>query len=68
MCKEGWCVKLGLKEVAEGGGNYPKYLKRGWYRKEGRGNKDFKKGNKLGQGVGALKRRGAWSPLTNYVI
>ena len=57
MCKEGWCVKLGLKEVAEGGGNYPKYLKRGWNRKEGRGNKDFKKGNKLGQGVGALKRR-----------
>ena len=29
MCKEGWCVKLGLEEVAEGGGNYLKYLKRG---------------------------------------
>ena len=70
MCKEGWCVKLGLEEVTEGGGNYLKYLKRGWNRKEGRGNKDFKKGNKLGQGVGALKRRrgGGWSPLTNYVI
>ena len=26
--------------------------------KEGRGNKDFKKGGKLGQGVGALKGGG----------
>ena len=26
--------------------------------KIGEGNKDFKKGGKLGQGVGALKRRG----------
>ena len=33
-----------------------KYLKRGWNRKEGRGNKDFKKGDKLSQGVVALKR------------
>ena len=34
-----------------------------------RGNKDFKKGCKLDQGVGALKRgggRGVWNPLTNY--
>ena len=43
---------MGLRE---GGGNCRKYLKRGWNRKEGRGNKDFKKGSKLGQGVGALK-------------
>ena len=42
--------------MREGGGNCVKYLKRGWNRKEGRGNKDFKKGDKLGQGVGALKR------------
>ena len=41
------------------GGNCLKYLKRGWNRKEGRENKDFKKGGKLGQGVG-------WNPLTNY--
>ena len=41
----------------------------GWNRKEGRGNKDFKKGGvgKLGQAVGALKKRG-WNPLTNYDI
>ena len=35
-----------------------KYLKRGWNTKEGRANKDFKKGGKLGQGVGALKSGG----------
>ena len=47
-------------------GDCLKYLKRGWNRKEGRGNKDFKKGGgKLGQGVGDLKR-GSWNPLTNY--
>ena len=33
-------------------------LKRGWNRKEGRGSKDFEKGGKLGQGVGALKGGG----------
>ena len=38
----------------------------GWNRKEWRGNKDFKKGVKLGQG-GALKRQeGCWNPLTSY--
>ena len=44
-----------LREVR---GNCLKYLKRGWNRKEGRGNKVFKKGGggKLSQGVGALKR------------
>ena len=52
----------------EGGGrNRLKYLKRGWNRKEERGNKDFKKKGKLGQGVGALKE-GGWNPLTNYLI
>ena len=30
-----------------------KYLKKGWNRKEWRGNKNFKKWGKLGQGVGA---------------
>ena len=36
--------------------------------KRGEGNKDFKKGSKLGQGVGALKRGWGWgwNPLTNY--
>ena len=35
------------------GGDCLKYLKRGWNKKEGKGNKDFKKGGKLEQGVGA---------------
>ena len=35
--------------------NCLKYLKRGWNRKEWRGNKDLKKVGKLGQGMGALK-------------
>ena len=44
-------------KVGGGGGEFKKYHKRGWNRKEGRGNKDFKKrGGKLGQGVSALKR------------
>ena len=34
-----------------------------WNRKEGRGNKDFKKGDNLGQGVSALKRGEAGTPL-----
>ena len=52
----------------EGEGSCVNFLKRGWNRKVGRGNKDFKKGGggKLGQGVGALKR-GGWNPLMNYV-
>ena len=47
----------------EGGWNCLKYLKRGWNRKEGKGYKDFQKGGKVGQGVGALKRGGAGTPL-----
>ena len=42
------------------GGNCLKYLKMGWKRKEGRGNKDFKKG-------GQPLSTGSWNPLTNYV-
>ena len=52
--------------MCEGGENCLKHLKRGWNRKEGRANKDFKKRGKLGQGVGALKRE-SWNPLSNYV-
>ena len=62
--KVGWSDK-GRRGLSEGWGNCLKYLKRGWNRKEGRGNKDFKKRGKLGQEVGALKR-GGWNPLTNY--
>ena len=46
-------------ELREGGGNCLKYLERGWNRKEGSGNKDFKKGGgKLIQGVDTLKGGG----------
>ena len=49
-------------------GDCLKYLKKGWNSKEARGNKEFKNdgGGNLGQGVGALKRKGL-EPLTNYV-
>ena len=48
-------------------GDCLKYLKRGWNRKEGTGNKDLKNGGKLDQGMGALKR-GGWNPLPSYVV
>ena len=47
----------------EGGGNSLKYLKRGWNRKEGRGNKDFKKGGQAGSRGGCLKKGGNGTPL-----
>ena len=50
--------------MREGVGNCLKYLKMGRNRTEGRGHKDFKKGGKLGQGVGALKK-GPGAPLRN---
>ena len=58
--KVGWS-DYGRRGLREGGGNCIKYLKRGWNRKEGKGNKNFKEG-KLDQEVGALKR-GAGTPL-----
>ena len=48
--------------MRESGGNCLKYLKRWWNRKEGRGTKILKRGGKLGQGVGVLKR-GPETPL-----
>ena len=42
-------------------------LKGGWNRKEGRGNKDFKKGGELGQEVDALKNRWAGSHLPTMI-
>ena len=38
----------------------------GWNRKEGRGNKDFKKGEQAGSRGGSLKKGAGWNPLTNY--
>ena len=51
--------------MPEGRGNCVKYLKRGWNRKEGRGNKDFKKEEQAGSRVGCLKKGwgGAGTPL-----
>ena len=54
--------------MCEGGWKGLKYLKRGWNRKEGRGDKDFKSGGKLGQGMGALKKRGTGIPLPTMSI
>ena len=55
--------------MREGGGNCLKHLKRVWKGKEGRENKEFKKGGKLGQGVGALKGGGGGggTPLRTMV-
>ena len=50
--KEGWLVRLGQEGVAQRWGNCLKYHKRGWNRKEVRGNK----------GVDALKGGGGWNP------
>ena len=52
--------------VRAGEGNRLKYLKRGWNRKEGRGNKYLKGGGQAGSRGGYLKRGGAGTPL-NYV-
>ena len=61
MCKVG-VSDLGRAGLHECGWNCLKYLKRGWNRNKGRGNKHFKKGGKLGQEVGALKRAGLEYP------
>ena len=42
--------------MREGGGNCPKYLKRGGTEQRGGDTKVIKRRGKLGQGVGALKR------------
>ena len=49
-------------ELHEGGGNCLKYLKREWNRKEGRGNKDFKRGGQAGSRGGCLKKGGLEPP------
>ena len=51
--------------MSMGGGDCLKYLKRGWNRKEGRGNKNFEKGGQAGSRGGCLKKWG-WNPLMNY--
>ena len=41
-------------------GDCLKYLKRRWNRKEGRGNKDFKKGAQAGSRDGCLEKGVKW--------
>ena len=55
MCMEDWCVETGHKfcSLHEGGENVLKYLKRGWNRKDGSGNKNLKNG-----GGGQVRLRG----------
>ena len=51
------------------GGNYLKYLKRGWNRKEGRGHKDFKKmGGQAGSQGGCLKKERVENHLQTMVV
>ena len=54
--------------MREGGGNCLKYLKRGWNRKEGRGNKDFKKGGQAGSRGGCLKKGGLEPPYKLWLL
>ena len=56
--------------MGEGGGNCVKYLKREWNRKEGRGNKDFKKGGGQAGSRGGCLKKGGWSgtPLRTMAI
>ena len=70
MCDEGWCVGSGQERgcLREGWVNFLKYLKRGWNRKEGRGNKIKKGGDNFCQGVGALKRRRLEPPYELWQI
>ena len=56
--------------MCEDGGNCLKYLKRGWNRKEWRGNKDFKEGASWSR-AGCLKMGGgggAGTPLQTMNI
>ena len=69
--KVGWSHE-GSRGLNEGGGKHLEYLKRGWNRKEGRGNKDFKNGRQAGSRSWSLKKgRGGWNPVTNcdhYIV
>ena len=60
----GWIT---AEEGCEGGGNCLKRLKGGRNRKEGKGNKNFKKRGQAGPRGGCLKK-GGWNPLMNNVL
>ena len=50
-------LDYGRRGLREGRGNCLKYLKRGWNKKDGRGNKDFKRGGGGGGGGGQAESR-----------
>ena len=52
----------------KGGGNYLKYLKRGWNRKQGRGNKDCKRRRQAGSRGGCIKKGGPGTPYKLWYI
>ena len=56
-------VGLGQEGLREGGRGCLEQLKSMWNRKEGRGNKYFKKGEQGGSRVGSLKKAGELEPL-----
>ena len=53
----GGCVRVG---------DCLKYLKRAWNRKQGRGDKDLKKGGGQAGSKSGCLNRGGWNPRTNY--
>ena len=58
-----------MRDLREGGGDCLKYLKRRWNRKEGRGNKNLKKGRgQAGSRGGCLEKRGAGTPLRTMTL
>ena len=67
MCNGDWLVGLGQEGLREGGGNCLKYLKRGWNRKDGWGNKDFKKGGGQAESRDRYLKKGGggWNSLPN---
>ena len=66
MCKKGWCVGLGQEGVAWGWRELSETPYKGVEQKRREGKQRFKKeGDKLGQGLGALK--GVGSPLRTIV-
>ena len=63
MCQ----IRAGGGCVMVGGGNCLKHLQRGWKGKEGRENKDFKKGGQAGSRGGCQKKVGGGTPLRTLV-
>ena len=65
--KVGW-LNYGSRRLREGWGSCLKYFKRGQNIKEGRPNKNFEKGSKLGQVVDAFEKGGSCNPFRDHVL